>query len=1340
MVLDVPAPKAFSVQEDPSSVAQRWKKWMSSFEVYLRAAGVTKVDQKAALLLHVAGLEVQDIFATLQPEGEAYDDLKTCLNNYFTPKANIRYERFLFSQCVNEANEKIDTFVTKLKRLALSCEFTDTNDVIIDQVIAKCKSHELRKKLLQEKNLTLDKVLEIARALEAATSQAQVIEGKAHNSSQVQINKLSKNPKQPQKQWQTGNNTKAHGKPEGKQPTAPANKTHANHPSQHNKVKGQHTFHTCYRCGRAGHYPSDRTKCPATDKQCNNCGRKGHFSTMCKSRKPEHINCALTMAESQQSAEDEQEFAFQINSLSSKEKRLMITVNINDTPIAMQVDTAADVSVMPEQVARKIPDLSIEPCNKVLKDYNSHTIQVIGLAKVNVQYDQQTTNLSITIVKGQGQTLMGLDWLKHIKLDWSKVFNVLKVEHKSEIPLSETLSHFKEIFSEGHGTVKNVKASLALKSDATPKFCAPRAIPYALKASVEQEIRRLESEGTWERVMYSDWGTPLVPVAKKGGGVRLCGDYKVTLNPQLQIAQHPLPNPTDMFSTLGKCKIFSKIDKNQAFQQLIMDDKSQEYCTINTHLGLFRPKRLPYGVASSPAIWQQTMDKIFNGLPGVFCFIDDILIAGKDETEHQERLAAVLRRIQDNGIKIHRNKCQFHVPSIEYLGFIINEQGIHKTNDKVKAVQSAKVPENVKELQSFLGLVTVSGKFIRNLATIAEPLYQLLNKDVQWNWTEDCQKSFEKIKTEITSPNFLTHFRMDLPVKLVCDASQVGVGAVLAHEMPDGTEKPIAYASRLLNKAERNYSQIEKEGLALVYGVKKFHIYLYGRKEFKLVTDHKPLLAIVGPKSGLPTLVAARLQRWAITLAAYNYTLEYRPTAKMGNADALSRLPVDKAPTDHDVSILLIDCYNLPITAKHIAQGIKQDPTLSKVLQALVTGRDSLLTSEECKPYVAVWSELSVEQDCILRGSRIVVPKQLREQVLTELHADHQGIVRAKAVARSYMWWPGVDKDIETYIKQCTSCAIHQNDPKPARFHPWEYPRYPWQRLHIDYAGPFLGHSYLIVVDAYSKWPEIIPMQSTTSSNTIRTLMQIFAVHGLPERIVSDNGPQFCSQEFKDFLTVNGIQHIQSAPYHPATNGEAERFVQTFKQHMKCKNVNSTNVHSGISKFLLTYRTTPHATTGVAPSILLMGRRIRTKLDLMLPNFLSEQQSKGWKQLQHQGKVRAFEPSSPVMVRSYTTPDKWVPGTIERQVGNMHYDVKVNGSVTKRHIDQLKPSWTDKTQNNSSVEQNASAIQHGAEQIVPSNNDEQLAQPTVPLRHSPAAHRVLPDRATRGLPSERLDL
>lgn len=375
--------------------------------------------------------------------------------------------------------------------------------------------------------------------------------------------------------------------------------------------------------------------------------------------------------------------------------------------------------------------------------------------------------------------------------------------------------------------------------------------------------------------------------------------------------------------------VFSKIDLKHAFQQLLMNEKSQELCTLSTHLGLFHPQRLPYGVASSPALWQQTMDRIFSGLPGVFCFIDDILVAGKDATEHHSRLKAVLQLILENDLKVRKDKRRFQVPSVEYLGFVIDGRGIYKTQDKVRAIRETRTPENVKELQSFLGLVTFYGRFLKDLSTVAHPLHELLKRDAPWHWSADCQNAFEQIKRKIVSPNFLVHFQENLPVILVCDASSVGVGALLAHVMPDGSERPIAFASRKLNKAEVNYSQMKKEGLTLVCGVKKFHMHLYGRQQFTLVTDHKPLLAILGPKAGLPTLVAARLQRWAVILSAYNYSMVYRKTVHMGNADALSRLPVDKASEEPEDSILLIERCQLPIAADTVAQSTSKDCVIS---------------------------------------------------------------------------------------------------------------------------------------------------------------------------------------------------------------------------------------------------------------------------------------------------------------------------------------------------------------------------------------------------------------------------
>ena len=264
------------------------------------------------------------------------------------------------------------------------------------------------------------------------------------------------------------------------------------------------------------------------------------------------------------------------------------------------------------------------------------------------------------------------------------------------------------------------------------------------------------------------------------------------------------------------------------------------------------------------------MDKLFTGMPEIFCFVDDILIAGKDEAEHLVRLKAELKVIQENGLIIRKDKCRFAVNSVEYLGFRIDGNGIHMTQDKIAAIKNAKVPEKVDELKTFMGLVTFCNRFIQNLATIAQPLYALLKKDVKWDWTDKCQRSVADIKEEILSPRFLTHYSPSKPVKLIYDASSHGIAAVIAHVMPNGTERPIAFASRSLNQAERNYSQIEKEGLAIVYGIKKFHLYLYAKPRFTIFTDHKPLLAILVPKAGLPALVVARLQRWAVILSAYS--------------------------------------------------------------------------------------------------------------------------------------------------------------------------------------------------------------------------------------------------------------------------------------------------------------------------------------------------------------------------------------------------------------------------------------------------------------------------------------
>ena len=303
-------------------------------------------------------------------------------------------------------------------------------------------------------------------------------------------------------------------------------------------------------------------------------------------------------------------------------------------------------------------------------------------------------------------------------------------------------------------------------------------------------------------------------------------------------------------------KQFTKLDLRSAYQQMPLDAESAKLVTINTHQGLYEYTKLPFGVSSAPAIFQRSMDSILQGLPQVICYLDDILITGKSEGEHIKNLEEVLKRFKEHGITLKKDKCVFFQKSVEYLGRVVDAQGIRTSERKVQAVREAPAPENIQELRSVLGMINYYGKFIPNLSTLLHPLHNLLKANQPWKWSAECQQVFQKVKHCLTQAPVLVHHNPDLPLVLAADASAYGLGAVISHRWADGTEKPIAFASRTLNSSERNYPQVEKEALGLVFGIKKYHEYVYGRR-FTLITDHQPLTAILGPKRGIPTCISS---------------------------------------------------------------------------------------------------------------------------------------------------------------------------------------------------------------------------------------------------------------------------------------------------------------------------------------------------------------------------------------------------------------------------------------------------------------------------------------------------
>ncbi|CAG2226125.1 unnamed protein product [Mytilus edulis] len=453
--------------------------------------------------------------------------------------------------------------------------------------------------------------------------------------------------------------------------------------------------------------------------------------------------------------------------------------------------------------------------------------------------------------------------------------------------------------------------------------------------------------------------------------------------------------------------------------------------------------------------------------------------------------------------------------------------------------------------------------------------------------------------------------------------------------MEDGCDRPVGYVSRTLAPAERNYSVLEKEGLAVIFALKKFHQYLFDRK-FTIYTDHKPLIGLFNENKCIPPMAAARIQRWALTLSAYEYKIVYKEGKKNSNADALSRLPlnrVGKTEVPAEMIMLMDHMDSTPVTAQQIKAWTRKDPILGQITNYVLKGWPNYRDNDEMKPYFSRKTELSVFDSCLLWGNRVVIPNPGRDIILQELHEGHQGISRMKVLARGYVWWPNMDAEIEQTVRACHKCQVNRHAPPEAPMHPWEWPSNPWSWIHIDYAGPLYGKMFLVCVDAHSKYLDVHVVNSATSANTIEKLRTMFAIHGLPESIVSDNGTPFASQEFQDFVQRNGIKHIRSSPYQPSTNGLAERAVQTFKEGMK--KVTEGSIETRMAKFLFTYRLTPHATTAIAPAEMLMGRRPRSLLDLTYPNINSRVQQKQQRQKQSHDKtaqVRNFNVGESVYI------------------------------------------------------------------------------------------------------------
>lgn len=1155
--------------KDVSSIGTRWRKWKRQLELYLEVNCIALPTRKRAYLLHYAGPEVQDIFYELEghdanpPIGsDVYKEAIKLLNAHFAPLASIPYDRFVFRNIKQEADETVEKFVSRLREQGRLCEYGPALDMrITEQIFDNCLSDELREMILKKKLMTVAGIVQ----------EAQILETVKRNKEQMQKSVV---------------------------PTEEASIS---------QVRSSRQKDVCFRCGARGHYANDK-QCPARKKVCDRCKLVGHFKKMCKtkvehrqsSRKKdmkvrqleEAVKCSSSSSEYESDGDDDEPDVQQICTAGDKHDK--VTLYTGGVKLDWIIDSGAQVNVVSRKTWQMLKDKGCrvsydKRSRKCLTVYGNGKLGVQRVIKTDISTRSKMVHHNIYVTdRDEGENLLSKD--TSVELGILKICGeVFAVPEKPDPPI---------------GKIKNLQVELKFDPKVTPVQQPCRRLPIPLQDLVEEKIQDLLRQDIIEPApLKITWASPLVVTPKEGGkSVRLCVDMR-RANRAIIPERHPLPTFEEIMLYLDGCNYFSKIDLVKAFHQIELSPASRDITTFVTPTVYYRYKRLMFGMSCAAEIFQREIERILKGLKGIKVFIDDILVFGATQEEHNLRVKAVLKRLKDHGLTINEDKCQIGVQEVNFLGHTLSAKGILPVNDKVSAIQSFRRPQNSTEMRSFLGLVNYVGRFIPNLSTISAPLREMTLKGNKFHWSKDAKIAFEKIKMSLSNPKHLGYYNPKYPTTLVTDASDHGLGAVLL-QSDKGKPRVIAYASKSLSKTEKKYPTLDKEALAIVWAAERYQMYLKGL-EFTVLTDHKPLVAIFNEKS-MPN---QRQERWVLRMQAFRYTIVHVP-GKVNIADTFSRLPeISKDETfDKQAEPILCSiaevCKPGAVTMGEVIQCSKDDDEIQKVKEALHSDH----WEGAIKRYAAFKSELCFAEEVLLRKSRMVVPVKLRQSVLTLAHTGHPGREKMKRRLRVAVWWPGVDGDVEKYCRECVECQMVAPYDKPEPLRIRDLPSAPWVHLAGDFLGPLPDGSYLFVlVDLYSRYVLADPMKSTTSKDIIRVLKQHFTRMGLPYMLTFDNAKNFSSQEFKDFCVDLGIKLVHTTPYWPSANGEIERQNRSFLKVLKISQLNGTNWKDALQDYLYMYAITPHSVTAVAPAQLMFGRRFRD----LIPHLQDEKLDDG---------------------------------------------------------------------------------------------------------------------------------
>ena len=801
------------------------------------------------------------------------------------------------------------------------------------------------------------------------------------------------------------------------------------------------------------------------------------------------------------------------------------------------------------------------------------------------------------------------------------------------------------LFSNRTGRYKGDPIHIHMKDDASAKVAPSRSIPLQYHARLDKEINAMLDDGVitgpLKTVPPDMYISNLVITTKKWDPEKI----RVTLdcqavNENIHKSHEPIPTIEQLRHEFQGSDRFSIIDITNCYHQFPLDEESKKLFGFRLPSGIYRYETLVQGVSPASGEAQKKIRELLSSCTNALNIKDDICIHGKGK-EHDKYLQAVFDILKENGLTLRPQKCALGQSEVKWFGYIFSKEGMSPDPEKCQIIRDWPAPTNHKELKSFLQTVQFNKKFLsgkagaKSFPDITEPLRKLTRKKVRFHWGHQQEQSFQEIKLRLCSDDVMVPYDTHKKTRLYVDSSPIGTQATLAQEhIVNGevTWRPVNYTSRAWTPTEARYGQIERESNGILTGMAMNKLYTLGTP-VEVITDHEPLVSAYKPNRKPKQL---RVDRHRTKLLQYDYKVSYQPGSTTPS-DYGSRHPpntnkfssrqkqewhVSDEKTEILVNAILVDHLPTAITIDMLKTEIEKDDELVQLRDDILSRKYPTIKNSSFKK---LFDEFTVVNDVIVREHRVVVPSSLQADVIGLAHEGHMGIDKTLNLLRETCWFPKMKELVTDFVNSCRPCIAASPTTPPTPLSPHLLPDRPWQQLHADFKGPIANKYYLhVIIDQYSKYPEVDIVKSTSFSRLEPCLDRVFATHGIPDELITDNGSPYFADEMSEYAKKMGFHLNPVSPENPQSNGFAESFVKILVKFIHTSIADGKDPKAELQNYLLQYRSAPHSTTGVSPAEALFGRKLKTKLP-QLPVFSESSSQKDMRSRHDSRKLRQKE-------------------------------------------------------------------------------------------------------------------